>query len=325
MFGNQLIDMIFAPWATGALYCANRLKIFTCLAERPMTTRELSEKIGAVPYALGTLLDTCTALNLLKKKNNRYSNSYISNIYLVEGTPMYLGDIIEVISIESGRWDDLYDLVMNHKVKAPGEPAKKIESQRFTMAMNNLAMIGEAQALANATDLSNAQKMIDAGCGPGIYSVTLCRLYPNLQATLLDREEVLETTKKIVEKSNLRDRIKIRAADITTDSYGQQSDVVLLSDVLYHEKSICLKILRNAYKALKPGGTLLVRGYYADTDESGSNSLFGSLFNLHQLFDDPERKIISVSLLNQWIEQVGFKQIVTSPLTERSHCFTAKR
>lgn len=325
MFGNQLLDMIFTPWATGTLFCANQLKIFTHLAEKPMTAEELSAKLGAVPRALTTLLDTCTALKLLEKKNNRYFNSLLSNIYLLEESPLYLGDIIEVLSIESVKWGGLYDLVMGNNEKVLNKKVKEIPSHRFTMAMNNLAMMGEADALTNAVDLSHAKKMVDAGCGSGIYSLTLCRHNPNLHATLLDKKEVLETTKKIIEKSNLQDRIKTRAADISKDTYGQQMDVVLLSDVLYQQDSLCLAILRSAYEALAPGGTLLVRGYYVNADENGSHSPFGSIFNLHQLISDPKRKIISVSLLSQWIEKIGLKLINTFPLTERSHCLIAKR
>jgi SAM-dependent methyltransferase len=325
MFGNQLLDMIFTPWATGTLFCANQLKIFTHLAERPMTAEELSEKLGAVPQALTTLLDTCTALKLLEKKNNRYANSLLSNIYLVEGSPLYLGDIIEVLAIESVRWNGLYDLVMGNNEEVLKKEVKEIPPHRFTMAMNNLAMMGEADALTNAVDLSHAKKMVDAGCGSGIYSVTLCRHNSNLHATLLDKKEVLETTKKIIEKSNLQHRIKTREADITKDTYGEQMDVVLLSDVLYQEDSLCQAILRSAYDALAPDGTLLVRGYYVNVDENGSHSPFGSVFNLHQLIGDPKRKIISVSLLSQWIEKIGFKLIKTFPLTERSHCLIAKR
>lgn len=325
MFGNQLLDMIFTPWATSTLFCANQLKIFTQLAKEPMTAEELSGKLGAIPQALTTLLDTCTALKLLEKKNNRYANSLLSNIYLVEGSSLYLGDIIEVLSIESVRWGGLYDLVMGNNEKVIKKEVKEIPSHRFTMAMNNLAMMGEADALTNAVDLSNAKKMVDVGCGSGIYSVTLCRHNPNLHAALLDKKEVLETTKKIIEKSNLQHRIKIREADISTDTYGQQLDVVLLSDVLYQEDPQCQAILRSAYDALAPGGTLLVRGYYVNVDENGSHSPFGSIFNLHQLISDPKRKIISVSLLSQWIEEIGFKMIKTFPLTERSHCLIAKR
>jgi SAM-dependent methyltransferase len=186
-------------------------------------------------------------------------------------------------------------------------------------------MMGEANALAQAVDIPNAGKMVDAGCGSGIYSLMLCRHNPKLNALLLDRKEVLETTRKFIEKSNFQNRMTTREADIFTDSFGNGLDVVLLSDVLYQEDYLCIAILRSAYAALAPGGMLVVRGYYVDSDNDGPHSAFAPLFNIHQLFDDPKREVISVSLLSQWAAQVGFKIIKTFPLTERSHCLIAQR
>lgn len=324
MFGNQILDMVFGPWAANALFCASRLQVFTYLAEKSMTAEELAAAVGAVPRFLTALLDACVGLRLLKKKDNAYMNSPLSQIYLVEGNPRYFGDFIEVMAVEGGNWDGLYNL-MKGKETIREEEKKEYSPHRFTMAMNNLAMMGEADALAHALDIPNAGKMVDAGCGSGIYSVMLCRRNPNLNAVLLDRKEVLENTRKIIEKSNLQNRMTTREADIFTDSFGNGLDVVLLSDVLYQEEYLCIAILRSAYAALAPGGMLVVRGYYVDSDGDGPHSAFAPLFNIHQLFDDPKREVISVSLLRQWVEQVGFKIIKTFPLTERSHCLIARR
>ena len=323
MFGNKILDMVFAPWAMNVFYCACRLKLFTVMAEKDMTLEELAAAVGAVPRYLKALLDGCTAIGLLQLHDNRYKNSYLSDIYLVEGRPSYLGDIIEVMYNETGNWDRLYGLVTGSDETGKKEAKREVSVHRFTMAMNNLAMQGEAGALAHAVDLSGCKNMVDVGCGSGLYSIFLCRRYPDLHATLLDMKEVLETTQHIIETNDLQDRIKTREADITKDSYGNDLDVVLLSDVLYQEKSFCITILQSAYKALVPGGTLLVRGYYSDP--GGSNPGFGSLFNLARLLDNPQREFISVSLLSQWIEQVGFKIFNLFSLTERSVCIIGER
>jgi hypothetical protein len=49
----------------------------------------------------------------LRRKGNLYQNSHLSDAYLVEGRPCYLGDIIEVQSIETGNWERLYNLVVS--------------------------------------------------------------------------------------------------------------------------------------------------------------------------------------------------------------------
>jgi len=326
MFGNQMLSMIFAPWAADTLFCAARLKVFTYLVERPMTAEELADKTGTVPRYLAAVLDANTAMGFLLKKEDRYRNSSLSDIYLVEESPQYLGDIIEVLSAEAPTWDGLVDMVSGRAGSL--KPSGEVPPHRFTMAMNNLAMMGEAHALANALDLSGAKEMVDVGCGSGIYTVFLCRRFPGLRAALLDRAEVLETSREIVNKHNLGDRVTTRAADITSGRLPlplEESDAVLLSDVLYQEESVCTGILRSAYELLKPGGTLVVRGYYSDAHPDGSQSVFGALFNIHQLLSDPDREIISLPLLSQWIEQTGFTILKQFPLTERSYCLTAKK
>lgn len=326
MFGNQMLDMIFTPWAADTLFCAARLKVFNHLMEKSMTAEEVAEKTGTVPRHIEAVLDANTAMGFLSKRENRYGNTSLSNIYLVEGSPQYLGDIIEVLSTEAPTWDGLIDLVSGRGNSL--KPLGEVPPHRFTMAMNNLAMMGEAHALANAVDLSKAGEMVDVGCGSGIYSVFLCRRFPNLRVTLLDRAGVLETTGKILKKNNLGDRATTLAVDITSEwdplPMGR-ADAVLLSDVLYQEEAVCTKILRSAFETLKPGGTLVVRGYYSDAQPNGSQSIFGALFNIHQLLSDSSRKIISLSLLSQWIEQSDFTISKSFPLTERSYCIIALR
>ncbi|MCP3940212.1 MAG: hypothetical protein GY710_01850, partial [Desulfobacteraceae bacterium] len=196
MFGNPMLDMIFGPWATNTLYCANRLNIFNHLAEKPVTVEELAEAENAVPRFLKAVLDACTAMGFLQLEDNRYSNSNLSNIYFVEGQPLFLGDITAVQAVEAPNWDKLYDLVTSGERKTvESKSALTLEPQRFTMAMNNMAMLGEADALVNGVSLAGCKSLTDVGCGSGIYSISLCRRYPGLNARLLDRKEVLQTTR----------------------------------------------------------------------------------------------------------------------------------
>jgi len=150
--------------------------------------------------------------------------------------------------------------------------------------------------------------------------VMMCLRWPDLRATLLDRPEVIETTREVVEAYGLGDRIEIRAVDMTRDSFGQGHDAVLLSDVLYQNRATCVTVLRSAHAALAPGGRLIVRGSYSDP--GGSESAFGALFVLHLLLSDPGRDPLPVDVLKAWVEEVGFGECRAFALTERSTCLT---
>ena len=323
MFGNPILDLVFAPWAMNTLFAACRLRIFTLLAETEMTADQLAEHTGAVPRLLAALLDASAAMGLLRYENDRYANSHLADAYLVEGRPLYMGDFIELNSAEASQWEGLYDLVLTGQTPIRDRPRQELSPHQFTLAMHNLAMLGEAPALADAVDLSGCKTMVDVGAGSGAYSVALCRRNPHLHSTLLDTVEVLGTARQIVEKSGLGERIETREADITHDSYGHNLDLVLLSDVLYADRAMCTTIIRSAYEALAEGGTLLIRGYFPDPRRS--LSLFGSLFALGRQLDDPDRDIISVPLLGEWVDQTGFKNARTFALTSRSTCLTARK
>jgi hypothetical protein len=119
----------------------------------------------------------------------------------------------------------------------------------------------------------------------------------------------------------LEDRVEPRPLDITTDEYGQDLDVVLLSDVLYQDKATCLAMLRSAHRALRADGRLVVRGYYSDP--GGSESLFGALFVLNVLLGGPDRETITLGKLSSWILEAGFRDLAAFALTGRSSCLTA--
>lgn len=304
------------------LYAASKLKIFSLLADEELTAAQLAERTGAVPRLLEVLLGACVGTGLLRLKQDRYANTHTSSVYLVEGRPQYLGDLIELQSAEAPAWIGLYDLVRTGE-KPPSKDRSEVSPRQFTLAMHNLAMLGEAAALANAVDLSGCRTMVDVGAGSGVYSIHLCRRNVNLRSTLLDAAEVLQVAGQFVEQNELGDRIETRAADITEDSYGENLDAVLLSDVLYQDSATCLTILRSAHRALVEGGTLLIRGYFSDPQ--GAHPLFGALFTLGRQLDDPSRESITVSLVHDWLRQTGFRGVENFALTARSTCITAAK
>ena len=323
MFGNPILDLVFAPWAMNALFAAARLKIFDLLARGGLTAEELAERTGAHAQPLTALLDACVCMGLLRLIHDRYVNSHLSDAHLVEGRPQYVGNLIEIQAADANEWAGLYDLISTGE--APSKQGKpwEVDPHRFTLGMHNLGMLGEADALADAVDLSDCRTMVDVGAGSGLYSITLCRRNPNLRATLLDVAEVLMTARQIVAENGLGDRIKTRDTDIRKGAYGENLDVVLLSDVLYQDSATCMTMIRSAHRALAPGGKLLVRGYFCDP--GGAQPLFGSLFILGRQLTDPKRQIISVPLLRDWVRQAGFANVHTFALTSRSTCLTASR
>ncbi len=298
---------------------ACELDLFTRLEEGALSAEELAEGTGARPLPLKAMLDVCVSLGLLRFEEGLYANRPMAEIYLVRGRPLFLGDLYRVFAAEARQWLSLKELVMTGR--SAGHGPVDIGPRRFTMAMHALGMLGEAGALEAAVDLSGRRDLIDVGCGSGVYSIHLCRRYPELHATLLDRPEVLEVTGEIVAASGASERVALAPGDMLKDSYGVGRDVVLLSDVLYLESGRCLDILRAAHRALAPRGMVVVRGYFADPE--GNQNPFGALFDLARLFWGEEREPMPLGRVLGWLGEAGFTDVHSFPLTERSTCIVA--
>lgn len=58
----------------------------------------------------------------------------------------------------------IFSLLAGKEITAD-ETKREVTPHLFAMAMNNLGMLGEAEALADVLDLSAYRTMIDVGCG----------------------------------------------------------------------------------------------------------------------------------------------------------------
>jgi predicted nicotinamide N-methyase len=240
----------------------------------------------------------------------------------VEREPQYVGDLIKLQYDEGKQWDRLYDIIIGSSHEGEDQDTSEVDYRTFTKAMNNLGMLGEAEALDNSVDLTGCKEMVDAGGGSGLYSIVLCRKYPELTSTILDTGGTLVITEEMISGSKERERITLRQADITKESFGEDIDVVLLSDVIYDE-STAEPILKNAWNCLRQNGILIIRGYYSDPENS--KPLFGALFVLNQIVFDPSRIILTISSLRKKVQDIAFTITRTSRLTERSFLLTAKK
>ena len=319
---NTISDLVTWPWSVFSLFAASRLKVFSVVGDREMTAEEIARRCGAVPELLQALLNACVGMGLIRIEGGKYVNSDLSRAFLVEGEPSYVGDLVNLLHAEAGRWLGLSDIIRSGRQPDERRPRPAPEHRNFILAMDNLGMLGEAEALKRATDLSRCRRMVDAGGGSGLYSVVLCRKYPELRSTILDVREHLEVARELTKKHEERERIEFREANLTRDSFGENIDAVLLSDVLY-DSSEAESILDNAWNCLRPGGLLIVRGYYADPEDASRT--FGALFVLNMLVFDPTREVLTLSSLPRCVRERGFAGIEVSELTERSTVLTARK
>ena len=316
------MDTLLSPWTNRILVTAIRLRIFTILGEQGMTVEELSSGMGTAAQHLKPFLDACVSLDLLLYKDGKYRNSPFSLEHLAQGKPGYIGDFLQMVSAESKQWDDLCGLITGSEDDPLDSSQDEAGPRKFTLAMNNIGMLGEAEALADAVDLGDCRKMVDAGGGSGLYSVYLCRKNPHLRSVVIDKRETLAAAREMIAGCEEEDRIELLEGDIAADPLGENVDAILLSDVVY-EDAFAEKVLKNARTSLRDNGLLIIRGFYYDPENPGSR--FSALFQVNQIVFNPNGSILTLPSLKEKVADMGFAITRATPLTELSSLILARK
>jgi tRNA1(Val) A37 N6-methylase TrmN6 len=79
------------------------------------------------------------------------------------------------------------------------------QSEQFSRAQHN-GSLGPAVLLAKRQDFSGAVRLLDVAGGSGAFSITLCKRYPGLQATVLDFPRMTRVAQQYVQEASLCNR-----------------------------------------------------------------------------------------------------------------------
>lgn len=313
---TPILELTTAYWASMTLLAANRLDVFTLLAEKALTAAELAARCEADSRALGMLLDAAAAHGLLAKSDGTYRNTPVADAFLVAGRPGYLGDGLRYSLDLYPVWGRLPEAVRSGKPALPpreilgGDPEK---TRNFVLGMHNRAL-GVARSLVSALDLAGRRRLLDVGGGPGTYSMLLAEKTPGLNATVLDLPAVVEIAREIVAGSEAADRIEIRAGDYhRTELEPGAYDVVLMSGMMHRETpESCRQLLAKAYRSLEPGGLVVVSDVFFD-DESKTHPPFAALFALHMMLTSEQGGAHAKTEMVAWTSAAGFTDVATRP------------
>ena len=271
---NYLSDLTWGYRASRILQTAVRLKLFTHLDKKGRSCDQLAALCSAKPELLQKILIACVAMGLMQKEGDVYSNTALSQTYLVEGQPLYQGNIIAHAARVWDFWNELPNEVFSElPQEVPDQP-----HQDFIFGMRDITMAGRGQLFLDHIDLTGRKKLFDVGGGPGLYSILACRKYPELTATVFDLPETIAITRQIIEQENMTDRIAVCEGSWDTDDFGSGNDVVLFSNVLHGAESDALQKLQKAYDSMNPCGMVAIQEFVLNDAKSGP--LIPALFNV---------------------------------------------
>ena len=310
---GQLLEISGNYWKSCTLHAGIKLDVFTALGRDQLTSKDLSQKLNIDKRGVTMLLNALTAMNLLAKENDKYSNTSTSASFLLKDSPQYIGHMIMHHHHLVVSWSQLDQAVKT------GAPVRKRASQKneelresFLMGMFNMAML-LAPRLAKKLDLSKRHHLLDLGGGPGTYAIHFCLMNPQLKATVYDLHATRPFAEKTIKKFGLAGRINFMDGDYLKEGIKGVYDVVWLSQILHGEgPEDCQRIIEKAVSALKPGGMIIVHDFLLNDTMDGP--LFPALFSLNMLLGTPNGQAYSEKQVMDMLTGAGVKEIRRIPI-----------
>ena len=280
---GKILKMALGFMESRIILSAAELNLFTLLSDKPLTAKEISDKINGDVKALAMLLDAVAAIGLLRKKDDMYFCEPDAAKYLTDESPATVLPMVQHMSSGWRRWARLTDLVEGKPNPAMdidfSLPGKELEA--FIGAMHS---VGEPMARRIAADVhaGGARSLLDVGGGSGTYTIAFLKAVPELKATIFDMLPVVEMARARLDREGLLDRTRLVGGDYLRDELPGGHDLVLLSAII-HSNSLKenLDLYKKIFRAIVPGGRLLIRDHVMDADRVRPRD--GAIFAINML------------------------------------------
>lgn len=259
--------------ASKALFAALTLDVFTRLAGGAKDLPTLARETGVAPHRLDTLLAVLTSHGLLVRQAGGWVNAPACERYLVRGRPADFGDYYRfqvdrliypaLLHLNAGLAGDRARLAPAFDVLSPSD------ADDFARAQH-AGSLGPAHLLAQTVDLAGCGTLLDVGGGSGAFSIVLCQTHGDLRATIVDYPNMIAVARRFVADAGLGDRIRFVPGDAARIDWPDGQDVVLMSYLLSAVPADAIDgLLARAWRALRPGGLLLVHDFMLDDARDG--------------------------------------------------------
>jgi SAM-dependent methyltransferase len=265
------------------LSAAVELGLFSLLKKHgPLERAEIAHRLNIEQKPARILLLGCTALGLVQKNGLTYSNSGISDSYLVSDSPHSLVSIV--------RWQHHINyrpmyrfcdaLRANRNVgldELPGDGdtlyARLAHNPNlekvFHDAMRSWCVQTSAE-LVECVDLSRVRHIVDVGGGDGTNVIAFAKRYPHLRGTVFDSAAIVEIARKEIASAGLGKRLHAVSGDCFKDDFPDDIDCILFAHFLpIWSEDENRKLLRKAFEALPAGGLVIVQDMLQFDDETG--------------------------------------------------------
>lgn len=306
--------------AARTLQVACDLKLFDVLASESRTSKGIADALKTDPRATELLCNALAGMELLEKRGGHFTNTEVSQKYLVTSAPLYYGWIIRHASRLWEGWGRLEESVRSGKPLKWKDSSERTdeETETFIMGMHSIIVVrGDADLMAEKLDLEKVGKILDLGGGPATFSIVFCERFKDLEATVFDLPETIKIARRNLSRyPDVSDRIDLVEGDFLTDNLPGGFDLVLVSNIIHMCNEGQNEALMNkVFKSLNSGGRVIVKDHILNDDLT--KPPFAAIFSLNMLLHADGRDY-SASEIKGWLTNAGFSKTDTIDLPDET-------
>lgn len=332
---SHILNIGLGFWPSKILLTAVKLNLFTLLATRPLSAKEIRFELCLHDRSLYDFLDSLVALGFLQRKGIKssaiYSNSVDTDLFLDKNKLTYVGGILEMANTRLYPfWNYLEEGLRT------GTPQNEIRTGRKSLFEEIYADVNKTREFVNAMggiqagnfikfatsfDFSGYKTLCDIGGAGASLSAHVAAHNAHMHCVSFDLPPVSPIALENISKMGLAERVKIESGDFFTDAFPV-ADIFVMGNILHDWGTANKKkLIAKAYDSLPKGGALVVIENIID-DERRENA-FGLMMSLNMLIETAEGYDFTASDFSEWATEAGFVKTSVMPLTGPSSAIIA--
>ena len=310
---EDLSAIAFSFMASKALFAGLHVDLFSELAEGPKSAEELARAVDVPLNRIVMLTTALASIGILTRVDDgKIHNSPAAQNFLSKQSKYDFGDylryqidqqmypfLLQLNAVMKGNLSD--EAIASYKHWMADEEQASVYSES-----QHAGSLGPGRTLARKVDLSAARSLLDVGGGTGAMTISLCKAYEQLQATIIDFPNVAEIGWRFISDAGLVDRVRYIPGNAVAVQWPGNQDAILMSYLMSGVPGESVdSLLRNAFASLAPGGKLIVHDFMVEEDRRGP--ALAALWQLQHMAFTPDAQSLSVGWLTKAGTGIGFE------------------
>lgn len=313
MAPTPLVDTQIAFNVARAIMAAADLGIYEAMGKNSKTPEEIAAACNTNAHGTTQLLNCLVGAGYLKWSDGKYSLKQKYHKWLLKESESNLVAKLRFQLIEWNWMAMLEEYVRTGNTLQLHSSVNEHEWKLYQEAMRDLSISAAKDLAAKIPLPKNATTMLDIGGSHGLYSIELCKKYPNLKSTILELPGAVEAASAIAKRYDTTGRVSYAEGNALNDDLGSEIyDLVMINNVVHHftpEQNMALA--KKIATALKPGGIYAI-GEFIRSDKPGEGGVIAAASGLYFSVIS-ESGNWSANEMESWQKNAGLK--IEKPVT----------